>query len=307
MSKTAKIFDLNNLLYRVFHTSSPTYNANGLRNDVIKRVYRELSDVRNSLVGADEIFIVSDANGSTFRHDLTPTYKSNKKGMPDDLKIQEGPILELLSAGGFKLFTKPGYEADDVMGMLANELTSRGFTRIEINSNDKDILQLVNEEIRVFNPSNKILYDRDAVIGKFGVPPELIPDMLAIIGDKSDGIAGVDGVGEKSAAKWINEFGSAMAVFENKGLIKGRGSKALQASYLDIELNLKLTNIVSDPGFLSPEEIKTISHADEADNFNDLLDEYEVYQSSVSTAPITKQAEPSPAEEKNSDSQLSFF
>ncbi|WP_137297246.1 5'-3' exonuclease H3TH domain-containing protein [Psychromonas sp. SP041] len=304
MPKKAIVFDLNNLLYRKFYTSIPRYNNDGLRNDVTLTIYSEMAALKNKIGQEDEIIIVSDHNGPTFRHHLVDSYKSDKKGMPEELKCQEDSLIELLLTSGFKLISKPGYEADDAIGMVCNHFINHGFSNIEIHSNDKDLLQLINDNVSVFNPSSRKLFRRAEVIQKYGIPPEMIPDMLAIAGDSADSIKGLEGVGEKTACNWINEFGNAKSVFSNKENAKGRGSKSLRESDLNIDLNLKLSTIVSDPSLLSSSEVQMLLNWEASPNASNVLKQIKVGSSlshpSIIGAPEENNITTAP-------SQMSFF
>jgi len=163
---------------------------------------------------ASNIVVVFDAKGKTFRDDIYPEYKANRPPMPDDLREQIAPLHECVLALGFPMIVHPGVEADDVMGTLAVQASEQGLDAI-ISTGDKDMAQLVNDRITLVNTMSNSIYDREGVIEKFGVPPELIIDYLALIGDSSDNIPGVPGVGPKSATPMLNGIGGLKTIYDN--------------------------------------------------------------------------------------------
>jgi DNA polymerase-1 len=173
------------------------------------------------------LVVVFDAKGKTFRDEMYSEYKANRPPMPDDLRIQIEPIHQIIQAMGLPMLIIDGVEADDVIGTLAVQAT--GIEQpVIVSTGDKDIAQLVNEHITLVNTMTNTLLDREGVIEKFGIPPELIIDFLALLGDKSDNIPGVPGVGEKTALGLLQGIGGLDAIYSRLDEVAGldfRGAK----------------------------------------------------------------------------------
>jgi DNA polymerase-1 len=178
--------------------------------------------------------------------------------MPEDLRPQEQVSKEALRAMGIPLLEKDGYEADDTLGMVANYYVSLGY-EVMIVTTDKDMAQLVTNEITTYNPSSKQRFTPAGVKEKFGVGPDGIIDYLAIMGDKTDGIIGIDKVGPKTAARWLEQYGSIENVIDNADLIKGKVGDNLRDSLDRLPLNKKLTTIIADPALLTNEEKQNLA------------------------------------------------
>ena len=191
------------------------------------------------------IVVVFDAKGKTFRHDLYKDYKANRPPMPDELRAQVEPIHNIIKAMGLPLLAVEGVEADDVIGTLATEATSKKIDVI-ISTGDKDIAQLVSEHVTLVNTMTETTMDRSGVIEKFGVAPEQIIDYLALVGDSSDNIPGVHKCGPKTAVKWLQEYGSLRGVMENANNIKGKIGEELQVALGHLELSKQLATIKTD-------------------------------------------------------------
>ena len=194
MKKLVVLVDSNNLLYRMFHTQ-PERVAKGQRVESLASSVSAVSRLADStkLGKPDLVVSVFDPPGRTFRNDIDEGYKADRKGMPEELKSQEEGLKLALTAMGVPCFVKPGFEADDTIGMLAVHYCQNGW-KVLISSNDKDMLQLVSEDILVLNPSTQKIMDTAAVTEKLGVAPAMIPDFLALKGDSADQIIGVQGV-----------------------------------------------------------------------------------------------------------------
>lgn len=207
------LVDGSSYLYRAFHALPPLTTSKGQPTGAIRGVLNMLRKMRQDYPDSN-IVVVFDAKGKTFRDDIYPEYKANRPPMPDDLREQIEPLHECVRALGFPMIIHPGVEADDVMGTLAVRAAEQGMKAI-ISTGDKDMAQLVNDHITLVNTMSNSTYDREGVIEKFGVPPELIIDYLALIGDSSDNIPGVPGVGPKSAAPMLNGIGDLKKVYDN--------------------------------------------------------------------------------------------
>ena len=203
----------------------------------------------------DLLAFVMDAPGPTFRDEIYPEYKANRDVMPEDLREQIEPVVNVVEAMGVPLLRVGGVEADDVIGTLAAQAQKEGLDTL-ISTTDKDFAQLVGPHVRLVNWNNNRVMDSAGVEEKFGVPPERIRDYLALAGDTSDNIPGVRGVGPKTAAKWLQAYGSLDSVKENAGDIPGKAGETLRASFGDVDLSLELATIRKDvPLDVSPQEL----------------------------------------------------
>ncbi len=191
------------------------------------------------------IGVVFDAPGRTFRDDLFDAYKSHRPPMPDDLRLQIEPLHAIIRALGLPLLIETGVEADDVIGTLAVQAAEQGYF-VVISTGDKDMAQLVNGNIILENTMFDVRLDREGVLAKFGVPPERIIDYLALVGDSSDNIPGVPKVGPKTAAKWLQQYGSLDEIIAQADSISGKVGENLRASLEQIPLSRQLATIRCD-------------------------------------------------------------
>ena len=166
------------------------------------------------------IACIFDAKGPTFRDEWYPQYKANRSPMPEDLVKQIEPIHAVVKALGWPVIMVPGVEADDVIGTLARQASELGWQTV-ISTGDKDLAQLVNANVTLINTMSNEKLDRQGVINKFGIPPELIVDFLTITGDTVDNVPGVPKAGPKTAVKWLTEFGSLDQLVAHANQIKG--------------------------------------------------------------------------------------
>jgi DNA polymerase-1 len=162
-----------------------------------------------------------DAKGKTFRDDIYPEYKAHRPPMPDELAAQIEPIHDIIRALGLPLIQVQGVEADDVIGTLARAAAAEGRETV-ISTGDKDMAQLVDGHVRLVDTMKDAEYNHDAVVAKFGVTPQQIVDYLALVGDTSDNIPGVPGVGPKTAAKWLQEYGSLDEIVSHANDVPGK-------------------------------------------------------------------------------------
>jgi DNA polymerase-1 len=190
----------------------------------------------------DLIAVVFDAPGKTFRDDLFEQYKAHRAPMPDDLRSQTQPLLELVQAMGLPMLRVTGVEADDVIGTLAIQAAAQGID-VLISTGDKDMAQLVSPHITLINTMTGSRYDREGIKNKFEVYPEQIIDYLSLVGDSVDNIPGVPKVGPKTAAKWLNEYQSLDNLLANADKITGKVGENLRASFEVLELSRKLAKI----------------------------------------------------------------
>jgi DNA polymerase-1 len=238
------LVDGSSYLYRAFHALPALSTAKGEPTGavlgVVNMLYKLLDEVRPSRMA-----VVFDAPGKTFRDDLYAEYKANRPPMPDDLRAQVGPLLEAIEAMGIPLLRVDGVEADDVIGTLARQAAAAG-TPTLISTSDKDLAQLVDEHVTLVNTMDNTTLDRAGVEQKFGVKPEQIIDYLALVGDTSDNIPGVPGVGPKTAAKWLQQFGDLDTLKANAGAIAGKVGERLRESLGALDLSKELATIRCD-------------------------------------------------------------
>ncbi len=245
------LVDGSSYLYRAFFALPPLNNSRGEPTgavfgvvNMLQRYVRERPD--NCVV------VVFDAPGKTFRDELFAEYKSHRPPMPDDLRSQTEPLLELVQALGFPLLRIPGVEADDVIGTLAVRAAAEG-RKVLISTGDKDMAQLVNERITLINTMTNTALDRDGVKAKFDVWPEQIIDYLALVGDSSDNIPGIDKVGPKTAAKWLKQYGNLDNLIAHATEISGKVGENLRNGLETLALSRQLATIHTDVD-LPPEE-----------------------------------------------------
>jgi DNA polymerase-1 len=219
MNNTLLLVDGSSYLYRAFHAMpdfrSPTGYPVGAMHGIIPMLRRLRQDYPAAYIAC-----VFDAKGKTFRDDLYPDYKAHRPSMPEDLARQIEPIHRAVAAMGWPILMVPGVEADDVIGTLAVAASAQGLRTI-ISTGDKDMAQLVNDQVMLINTMSNDTYDRAGVIGKFGVAPELIIDYLTLIGDTVDNVPGVVKCGPKTAVKWLEQYGSLQGVMEHAAEIGG--------------------------------------------------------------------------------------
>lgn len=241
--KKLVLVDGSSYLFRAYHGLPPlTHNGHptGAMYGVLNMLRKLVKDEQ-----PDNIAMVFDAKGKTFRNDIYAEYKANRPPMPDDLREQIQPLHEIIQAQGFPLISIEGVEADDVIGTLSVEATQRGY-QVLISTGDKDMAQLVNPDVRLINTMNNHLMTEEAVVEKFQVKPDQIIDYLALMGDTSDNIPGVPKVGPKTASKWIAQYGSLQAVMDHAEEIKGKVGENLRESLDFLPMSYQLATIKLD-------------------------------------------------------------
>ena len=242
--KPTVLVDGSSYLFRAFHALPPLTTRDGFPTGAVKGVVAMVRRLVKDYPGSP-LAIVFDPKGKTFRDDLYPDYKSNRPPTPPELRQQIPPIQEIIKAMGLPLLVVPGFEADDVIGTVAVQAAESGH-RVIISTGDKDLAQLVGERITLINTMSDTRMDRAGVVEKFGVPPELIVDYLALMGDAVDNIPGVPKVGPKTAAKWLNQYGSLDAVMAAADEVKGKVGENLRASLEHLPLSRTLATIRCD-------------------------------------------------------------
>ncbi|HXD42340.1 MAG TPA: DNA polymerase, partial [Ramlibacter sp.] len=262
--KVLLLVDGSSYLYRAYHAmpdlravpGDPASPATGAIRGMINMLQKLRKDVR-----ADYVACVFDAPGPTFRDALYPAYKATRSPMPPDLRLQIDPIHEVVRLLGWKVLNIPGVEADDVIGTLACMATARGIDTV-ISSGDKDLSQLVDEHVTVIDTMNDRKRDIAGVEAEFGVPPRLMVDYQALVGDSVDNVPGVDKVGPKTAVKLLQEYGSLDALIARADEVKGNVGENLRKALdwlpkgralLTIKKDCELTDYI--PGLPSLEDI----------------------------------------------------
>ena len=268
------LVDGSSYLYRAFHAFPPLTNSAGEPTGAMYGVLNMLKSLI-SQVQPSHIAVVFDAKGKTFRDEMFEQYKSHRPPMPDDLRKQIQPLHDIIRALGIPLLVIEGVEADDVIGTLA-VAASKTNQKVLISTGDKDMAQLVDDNIMLINTMNNTLLDREAVIEKYGIPPELIIDYLALMGDSADNIPGVAGVGEKTALGLLQGIGSMAEIYANLDKVAElpiRGAKKLGDKLLAekemADLSYRLATIKTDVALdITPEQL-TLGASN-----NDQLTEY---------------------------------
>ncbi|MCL1528355.1 DNA polymerase I [Xanthomonas nasturtii] len=238
------LIDGSSYLYRAFHALPPLTNAQGEPTGALFGVVNMLRATLKERPAY--VAFVVDAPGKTFRDDLYADYKANRPSMPDDLRAQVQPMCDIVHALGIDILRIDGVEADDVIGTLALQAAADGLS-VTISTGDKDFAQLVRPGIELVNTMSGSRMDSDAaVIAKFGVRPNQIVDLLALMGDTVDNVPGVEKCGPKTAAKWLAEYDSLDGVIANADKIKGKIGDNLRAALPRLPLNRELVTIKTD-------------------------------------------------------------
>ncbi|HPY42192.1 MAG TPA: 5'-3' exonuclease H3TH domain-containing protein, partial [Thiolinea sp.] len=248
-TKPLILVDGSSYLFRAFHALPPLTNSKGEATGAIHGVLNMLDKLRKDYE-PEHMAVVFDASGKTFRDDLYPLYKANRPPMPDELRNQIQPLLDMVKALGYPLLIVEGVEADDVIGTLSKEYKGR----VIISTGDKDMAQLVDERVHLINTMSNSYLDRAGVIEKFGVAPERIRDYLALMGDTVDNVPGVDKVGPKTAVKWLQEYDSLANIMQHADEFKGKVGENLRTALPHLPLSYELVTIKCDvPLPLEPE------------------------------------------------------
>ncbi|MUK77146.1 DNA polymerase I [Aliivibrio fischeri] len=228
------LVDGSSYLFRAYHAAPNFTNGDGQPTGAVYGVINMLRSLLKQFE-TDRIAVIFDAKGKTFRNDMYPEYKANRPPMPDDLRCQIEPLHKLIKAMGLPLVSIPGVEADDVIGTLASQASKAGIP-VLISTGDKDMAQLVDENVTLINTMTNVIMDPEGVVEKFGIGPDLIIDYLALMGDKVDNIPGVPGVGDKTAKALLQGIGGLDALYEHLDDIAPlgfRGSKTMAKKLID--------------------------------------------------------------------------
>jgi DNA polymerase-1 len=249
------LVDGSSYVYRAFHALPPLSNSRGEPTGAVLGVLNMLQKFLKDF-HPQRIAVVFDAPGKTFRDELFTEYKAQRPTMPDDLRAQVGPLLEIIQAQGLPLLRVPGVEADDVIGTLARRAAAAGH-KVLISTGDKDMAQLVDASITLINTMTNTVLDREGVKLKFDVYPEQIIDYLALVGDSSDNIPGIDKVGPKTGAKLLQQYGGVDKLIAHRAEVAGKVGENLRLGLATLELSRRLATIRTDLELpMSLEELK---------------------------------------------------
>lgn len=242
------LVDGSSYLYRAFFASQQAdlRTSTGLPSGAVRVMANMMRSLHKQYPDC-HVAVVFDAKGKTFRDDIYPEYKANRASMPDDLRSQVAPIHQMIKAMGFPFLMVEGVEADDVIGTLARQATEKQLP-VLISTGDKDMAQLVSDHVTLIDTMKDVKTDREGVIEKFGVPPELIIDYLALMGDKVDNIPGMTGVGEKTALALLQGIGSIDEIAANLDKVAAlgfRGSKAFADKFREQEEQVRLSYVLA--------------------------------------------------------------
>lgn len=281
------VIDGSSYLYRAFHAMPPLSTSTGIPTGAIKGVTNMLMTLKKDSEGSP-IIVVFDAKGKTFRNDIFSSYKANRPPMPDDLRSQIEPVKLICKAIGFPLLIIDGVEADDVIATVAEKAKNRNLKCV-ISSLDKDLMQLVEDpKVSMMNTMTHQIFDEEKVLDKFGVKPTQIRDLLALTGDSSDNIPGIPKVGQKTAAKWLNEFENITNIKSNADSIKGVVGDNLRGFITDLDRNIELVSLKRDVDLKVKFEDLLIANPNE-DELERIFKELEFTNpNSVKEAPATK-------------------
>src|SRR3954467_3644587 len=246
------LVDGSSYLYRAFHALPPFTNSRGEPTGAVFGVLNMLAKFLKDYE-PERIAVVFDAAGKTFRDELFAEYKAHRPPMPDDLRAQIEPLFEAVRGLGLPILRESGVEADDVIGTLACAAAKENLS-VLISTGDKDMAQLVSPKITLINTMSGTVLDREGVKTKFDVFPEQIIDYLALVGDSSDNIPGIDKVGPKTAAKWLGKYSTLDGLVAGAAKVGGKGGanvdgkvgENLRAGLATLELARKLATIRTD-------------------------------------------------------------
>lgn len=283
-TKPLILVDGSSYLYRAFHALPALMNSKGFPTGA---AYGMVNMLKRLIADYDPIHmaVVFDAKGKTFRDDIYQSYKATRQQMPDELIQQIEPTHQIIHALGIPLLVIDGVEADDVIGTLVKQAQAAGIDSV-VSTSDKDLAQIVNDHVTLINTMSNTRLDIEGVIKKFGVPPERMIDYLTLVGDPIDNIPGVPQVGPKTAAKWLNEYGSLDQIIKNAAKIAGKVGENLRETlpHLDmmkqlvtIKMDVELPLTFSDLAMTPPDKKKLLSLYKEMEFkswLSELLEEY---------------------------------
>ncbi|MCE6003985.1 DNA polymerase I [Acinetobacter junii] len=238
------LVDGSYFLFRAFHALPPLTTSTGLHTNAIRGAISAIQKLMRR-TQPTHMAVIFDTPEPTFRHKLSPIYKGDRPSMPVELSEQIPYLHALIKALGIPLYSLPGAEADDIIGTLTKRALSEGH-HVLISTGDKDMAQLVNPHVKLEDSFKERVLDEAGVLEKFGVHPHQIIDYLTLMGDASDGIMGVPGVGAKTAAKLLTEYGSLNNIIANVDQLKGKLSQNIKDNLDNIKIDHQLASIVCD-------------------------------------------------------------
>ncbi|WP_256414464.1 DNA polymerase I [Acinetobacter sp. 5862] len=238
------LVDGSYFLFRAFHALPPLTTSTGLHTNAIRGAISAIQKLMRR-TQPTHMAVIFDTPEPTFRHKLSPIYKGDRPSMPEELSQQIPYLHALIKAQGIPLYSLPGAEADDIIGTLTKRALAEGH-HVLISTGDKDMAQLVNEHVKLEDSFKERVLDEAGVLEKFGVHPNQIIDYLTLMGDASDGIMGVPGVGAKTAAKLLTEYGSLNNIIANVDQLKGKISQNIKDNLENIKIDHQLASIVCD-------------------------------------------------------------
>ena len=274
MDKVLYIIDASAYIHRAYHAIRPLTTSTGIPTNAVYGFIKLINKIKREQK-PDYIAVCFDHPSKNFRHQLSPTYKANRKQIDEDL-IKQMPIArQAVDAMKLAHFEQAGFEADDVIGTVAKKAEKEG-VKVVIVTGDKDLFQLVNDNIHIWNESKNIMFDSQKVYEKYGLYPDKIVDMLALMGDNCDNVCGIKGIGEKTAVKLINTYGSVENIIANADSIKGKISQAVKDGANDVLLSKKLVQLeLNVPINVSMEDMKFNDNLFET--AQDFFKQYELY------------------------------
>lgn len=249
--KTLYIVDSNSYAYRAFYAIPPLTTKDGVEVHAVFGFFNMLNKIIK-FKQPDYLFLAFDYPGPNFRHKIYEEYKIQREKMPESLQLQMKIIRDIAKAGNIKIFEESGYEADDIIAAAAYAAAAAK-NKVVILSSDKDMIQLVNKDISIlkFGRDGEIILTPESVKGKYGITPGHIVDVLALMGDASDNIPGVKGIGEKTAYKLVQDYGTVEEIMKKAGSLKpDKVNKLVQAGLEDIKLSLELAVLRVDPALI---------------------------------------------------------
>ncbi|UUM27600.1 DNA polymerase I [Acinetobacter colistiniresistens] len=238
------LVDGSYFLFRAFHALPPLTTSTGLHTNAIRGAISAIQKLMRR-TQPTHMAVIFDTPEPTFRHKLSPIYKGDRPSMPEELSQQIPYLHALIKAQGIPLYSLPGAEADDIIGTLTKRALAEGH-HVLISTGDKDMAQLVNQHVKLEDSFKERVLDEAGVFEKFGVHPNQIIDYLTLMGDASDGIMGVPGVGAKTAAKLLNEYGTLSNIIANADQLKGKISQNIKDNVDNIKIDHQLASIVCD-------------------------------------------------------------
>ncbi|MFW1839188.1 DNA polymerase I [Acinetobacter gyllenbergii] len=238
------LVDGSYFLFRAFHALPPLTTSTGLHTNAIRGAISAIQKLMRR-TQPTHMAVIFDTPEPTFRHKLSPIYKGDRPSMPEELSQQIPYLHALIKAQGIPLYFLAGAEADDIIGTLTKRALAEGH-HVLISTGDKDMAQLVNEHVKLEDSFKERVLDEAGVFEKFGVHPHQIIDYLTLMGDASDGIMGVPGVGAKTAAKLLNEYGTLNNIIANADQLKGKLSQNIKDNVDNIKVDHQLASIVCD-------------------------------------------------------------